>query len=115
MGQPDAGVGLLWSAGNGRGWPQTDVVAMLKDRFGFPDERTVALWSLGAPLPIDSRPGHKDPVIITCDPQKAEIALLAGWDVAFLPNLMGEPIAPPDGYAERYGGYGGDPWMRDVS
>lgn len=99
-----------WSAGNGRGWPVDDVMAMLRARFGYP-ERPGYLWPWGAPFQINS--GGPAPFIITCDPNKADIALLAGEDVAFLPNLMGPPQRPPLGYAEEC--VDGDPWLRGLS
>lgn len=101
---------LYWSAGNGMGWPQSAVLRTLKDRFGFP-ERPGYMWAWGTPFMVNSSGPH--PFIISCDPQKAQVALLAGEDIAFLPDLMGEPQNPPVGYSEHYRSTG-DPWLQGI-
>ena len=99
---------VYWSAGNGKGWPQREVIARLKETVGFPEKRSALVWSVGQPFPIER--GRPDPVIITSDPIKAQILALSDRDYVFLPALMGEPREPPPGYAGRCPGM--DPWLR---
>lgn len=98
-----------WSAGGGKGWPVEDVVAMLRARFDF-GQRTGYLWTWGTPFMVNAY--GPPPFVITCDADKATIALLAGEEVAFLPDLMREPVAPPAGYAEQCST--SDPWLLAV-
>ena len=100
-----------WSAGGGKGWPQSAVVSRLANTIGFPEARSALLWRVGEPFPIER--GRADPVIVTADPVKAQILALSDRDYVFLPTLMGEPREPPAGYAERCPGM--DPWLQDVS
>ena len=102
---------IFWSAGGGVGWPQSVVLDLLGEKYGFPDRRSALIWPWGSPLPVER--GRPDPVIITCDPEKASIALLAGYDVAYLPSLLPPPIPPPLGYSEFYCSTG-DPWLVSV-
>jgi hypothetical protein len=99
-----------WSAGAGKGWPVDEVVAVLHERFDF-GKRPGYLWVWGTPFMVNS--AGPAPFIVTCDPNKATIALLCGEEVAFLPDLMPPPKPPPVGYAEQCAG-AGDPWLLAV-
>lgn len=105
---PQEDIPLYWSAGGGRGWPQSDVLNMLQDKFGFPDVPAY-IWPMPAPLMVYG-PEKKFCVVVTCDEEKAHYARLLGAPVAYLPVLMGPSKRRPFGYEERYGSCG-DPWL----
>jgi hypothetical protein len=104
----DTDIPYFWSAGSGKGWPQTEVLAALRGRIGFPEQRSAMLWRVGEPFPRNS--SGPDPVIVTCDPLKATILAMTDRDWIYIPSIMPEPVEPPEGYEVRYGSTG-DPWL----
>jgi hypothetical protein len=99
-----------WSAGGGKGWPMSAVLDALERDWGWPDARSAQTWDLRGFLMVER--GKPDPVVVTASPVVHDVARLCGRDVAFIPTMLGEPIAPPDGYVEQYSSGCGDPWLR---